>query len=88
LPGDLPFDQECDCAEGCAICMIELSLHVRGPETATTQNVTSNHLEIGQIQDQWGTVATGEELAKRVEDFGKPVSQSKRNVPMCHDLLT
>jgi hypothetical protein len=60
--------------------MIELSLHVRGPETATTQNVTSNHLQIGQIQDQWGTVATGEELTKRTEDFGKPVSQSKCDV--------
>jgi DNA-directed RNA polymerase II subunit RPB3 len=84
---DLPFDQECDCAEGCAICMIELSLHVRGPETATTQNVTSNHLQIGQIQDHLGTVATGEELTKRVEDFGKPVSQSKCDVPVCGDFL-
>lgn len=56
--------------------MIELTLHLRGPENGTTQNVTSDHLQIRQIQDQWGVVASGEELSKRVEDFGLPVTKS------------
>jgi hypothetical protein len=57
--------------------MIELSLNIRCDTPGTTLNVTSNHLQIRPMPDNYSPSNTGEELAKRGEDFGLPVSKSR-----------
>jgi hypothetical protein len=56
--------------------MIELHINFRCDRPGTTMNITSNHLEIQQMPDNLGSGNTGEELAKRVPEFGLPVSRS------------
>ena len=51
--------------------MVILTLHVRCDTPGMTMNVTSDHLQIQSGGDAWG----GEELTKRGEDFGLPVSK-------------
>lgn len=58
--------------------MVELTLDVRCDLPGTTMNVTSNHLQLRPIHDQYGTTANSEELNKRSLDFGMPVSKSER----------
>lgn len=56
--------------------MIQLLLNVRCETPGTTLHVTSNHLEIYAMRDNFGPSNTGEEVLKRGEDFGLPVSKS------------
>jgi hypothetical protein len=60
--------------------MIELHINFRCDRPGTTMNITSNHLEIQQMQDNWEDGNTGEELAKRVPEFGLPVSKSTNDL--------
>jgi len=60
--------------------MIELHINFRCDRPGTTLNITSNHLEIQPMPDNWGAGNTGEELAKRVPEFGLPVSKSGSGV--------
>ncbi|KAG8836448.1 45 kDa subunit of RNA polymerase II [Serendipita sp. 400] len=71
----MKYTRECDCSEGCSICMIILTLSVRCDTPGTTMNVTSNHLEVRPQPDMYSS--GGEELSKRTEDFGLPVSRSR-----------
>ncbi|KIM30666.1 hypothetical protein M408DRAFT_15564 [Serendipita vermifera MAFF 305830] len=73
----MKYTRECDCVEGCSLCMIELRIDFRCDRPGTTMNITSNHLEIRPMPDNWGPGNTGEELAKRTPEFGIPVSKSK-----------
>lgn len=56
--------------------MIQLRLDVRCDAPGVTFEVTSNHLEVHRMQDFEGG-GTGEELSKRPEYFGWPVSKSE-----------
>jgi hypothetical protein len=67
--------EDCECFEGCSLCMIQLRLDVRCEVPGVTFEVTSNHLEVHRMQDFEGG-GTGEELLKRPEYFGWPVSKS------------
>ncbi|CAG7850523.1 DNA-directed RNA polymerase II subunit RPB3 Short=RNA polymerase II subunit 3; Short=RNA polymerase II subunit B3; AltName: Full=B44.5; AltName: Full=DNA-directed RNA polymerase II 45 kDa polypeptide [Serendipita indica DSM 11827] len=67
------YTRDCDCELGCPLCMVVLTLHVRCDMPGTTMNITSDHLQIQSGGDAWG----GEELTKRGEDFGLPVSKSR-----------
>ena len=55
--------------------MIQLRLDVRCDTPGVTFEVTSSHLEVHRMQDFEGG-GTGEELLKRPEYFGWPVSKS------------
>jgi hypothetical protein len=55
--------------------MIQLRLDVRCDTAGVTFEVTSNHLEVHRMQDFEGG-GTGEELSKRPEYFGWPVTKS------------
>lgn len=74
--------QDCDCENGCALCMILLHLNVRCDTPGTTLEVTSNHLQMEALQEPWNPHggSSGEELTKRGEGFGLPVSRSMLEV--------
>ena len=55
--------------------MIQLRLDVRCDTAGVTFEVTSSHLEVHRMQDFEGG-GTGEELGKRPEYFGWPVTKS------------
>ena len=55
--------------------MIQLRLDVRCDTPGVTFEVTSNHLEVHRMQVFEGG-GTGDELSKRPEYFGWPVSKS------------
>lgn len=69
------YFKDCECFEGCSLCMIQLRLDVRCDTAGVTFEVTSNHLEVHRMQDFEGG-GTGEELEKRPEYFGWPVTKS------------
>lgn len=80
------YNRECTCltADWCQNCAIELSLNVSCNDNRT-MDVTSNHLELippsmYNYRNNEGADA-GEEMQRRVPDFGLPVGKNDPNVP-------
>ncbi|KAI0331046.1 insert subdomain of RNA polymerase alpha subunit [Cubamyces sp. BRFM 1775] len=79
------YTRDCTCEVRCQYCAIELVLNVACHDGGRTMDVTSNMLEVvpttrpgyGGFDDADG----GEELAKRVENFGHPVGKEDPAVP-------
>ncbi|KAI9066613.1 RBP11-like subunits of RNA polymerase [Trametes sanguinea] len=80
------YTRDCTCEVRCQYCAIELVLNVACHDAGRTMDITSNMLEVvpttrpgfgGGFDD--GDV--GEELAKRVENFGHPVGKNDPNAP-------
>ncbi|KAI8969571.1 DNA-directed RNA polymerase [Trametes punicea] len=79
------YTRDCTCEVRCQYCAIELVLNAACHEAGTTMNITSNMLEVvpttrpgfGGYDEADG----GEELAKRVDNFGHPVGKDDPSVP-------
>ncbi|KAI0779721.1 DNA-directed RNA polymerase [Fomes fomentarius] len=80
------YTRDCTCDVRCQYCAIELHLNVSCQEAGRTMHVTSNMLEVvptskpgayGSFEVDEG----GEELAKRVENFGHPIGKDDPDVP-------
>ncbi|KAI0063680.1 hypothetical protein BV25DRAFT_1801724 [Artomyces pyxidatus] len=76
------YSRDCTCLSSCQNCSIELSLNVACSESRT-MDITSDHLEVilhgghGWKED----VEDGEEMSKRVPNFGHPVGKGDPDVP-------
>ncbi|KIP10858.1 hypothetical protein PHLGIDRAFT_100423 [Phlebiopsis gigantea 11061_1 CR5-6] len=74
------YSRDCTCETNCAFCSVVLELNIRSEILGLHLDVTSNHLEIAParpgVMDE-----VGEELSKRVENFGLPVGKNNPNVP-------
>ncbi|KAI0318282.1 hypothetical protein OF83DRAFT_1057155 [Amylostereum chailletii] len=70
------FNRDCTCQTVCQNCAIELTLNVACHENKT-MDITSNHLDF-VIKQQWNGeyYEDGEEVSKRVENFGHPVGKN------------
>ncbi|KAL7281196.1 hypothetical protein ACG7TL_004504 [Trametes sanguinea] len=80
------YTRDCTCEVRCQYCAIELVLNVACNDAGRTMDITSNMLEVvpttrpgfgGGFDDGDG----GEELAKRVANFGHPVGANDPTVP-------
>ncbi|RDX50044.1 RBP11-like subunits of RNA polymerase [Lentinus brumalis] len=80
------YTRDCTCEVRCQYCAIELHLNIACHEAGRTMDVTSNMLDVvptskpgayGSFEQDDG----GEELAKRVENFGHPVGKGDPDVP-------
>ena len=73
------FSKDCTCEVRCQYCAIELRLNVACNEEDRTLHVTSNMLEVVPTtkpgSSGFDLDEGGEELAKRVENFGHPVGK-------------
>ena len=74
------FPKDCTCEVRCQYCAIELHLNVACHEANKTMFITSNMLEVVPTgrPGQYGSYDNddgGEELAKRVENFGHPIGK-------------
>ncbi|TBU47282.1 RBP11-like subunits of RNA polymerase [Dichomitus squalens] len=80
------YTRDCTCEVRCQYCAIELQLNVACHEANTTMHITSNMLEVVPTNKpgSYGSYDTddgGEELAKRVENFGHPIGKDDPDVP-------
>ncbi|KAF7981855.1 hypothetical protein HWV62_31401 [Athelia sp. TMB] len=79
------YTRDCTCLVKCKYCSIELRLNVACHE-ARTMDVTSNHLDVVAIGEQYGGEGdeevgeAGDELQKRSEFFGHPVGKNEPGV--------
>ncbi|EIN11814.1 hypothetical protein PUNSTDRAFT_61925 [Punctularia strigosozonata HHB-11173 SS5] len=73
------YSRDCSCMSSCSYCSIVLQLHVSCTEDDTTLNVTSDHLDVVPASDD-DQGDPGEELTKRVENFGSPVGKGVEGV--------
>ncbi|KDQ53495.1 hypothetical protein JAAARDRAFT_426464 [Jaapia argillacea MUCL 33604] len=80
------YNRDCTCPVSCKYCSIDLVLHVACHE-GKTMDITSNHLDViapnmFDTPDDQGEVGDyGEELTKRVENFGHPVGKGDPSMP-------
>ncbi|KAL0955923.1 hypothetical protein HGRIS_002115 [Hohenbuehelia grisea] len=74
----MKYSRDCNCIAGCEACAVWLILN-KSCQGDDTIDVTSNDLEVvpGGFAGQYdmGTIADAEELAKRGQNFGHPVSK-------------
>ncbi|KAI0745370.1 DNA-directed RNA polymerase [Earliella scabrosa] len=80
------YTRDCTCEVRCQYCAIELQLNVSCSEAGRTMDITSNMLEVVPTSKPGGGYVPydvdegGEELAKRVENFGHPVGKDDPEV--------
>ncbi|EPQ57544.1 insert subdomain of RNA polymerase alpha subunit [Gloeophyllum trabeum ATCC 11539] len=74
--------RECTCDTACEYCAIPLSLNVACHDSRTL-DITSNHLQYDPsvFNPQQESGAEGEELTKRVDNFGHPVGKNDPSLP-------
>ncbi|KAH9940502.1 RBP11-like subunits of RNA polymerase [Epithele typhae] len=80
------YTRDCTCEVRCQYCAIELVLHVSCNEKGYTMEVTSDMLEVVPTTRPGGGFGFdaddgGEEMAKRVENFGHPVGKGDPDKP-------
>lgn len=69
--------QDCTCSTACQNCAVELQLNVSCSGDGT-MDVTSDHIDVIRKQEWDGEYyEDGEEVAKRVENFGQPVGKGE-----------
>ncbi|EJD53687.1 insert subdomain of RNA polymerase alpha subunit [Auricularia subglabra TFB-10046 SS5] len=78
------YTRDCNCLSSCSSCAVQLELKVSCNTDNRTLDVTSNHLEVVPMDSydnfDMGGPATGEELSRRVENFGHPVGKHDPSV--------
>ncbi|KIY48076.1 RBP11-like subunits of RNA polymerase [Fistulina hepatica ATCC 64428] len=75
------YSRDCTCPSWCRYCSVELTLNVSCNDSVTL-DVTSNHLDVReQYDDEAQEGEAGEELSKRVPNFGVPVGKGDTNCP-------
>ncbi|KAI0035882.1 DNA-directed RNA polymerase [Vararia minispora EC-137] len=73
------YNRDCTCSTSCQNCAVELRLNVSCNENRTME-VTSNHLDVVPKHEWDGEYYDdGEEVMKRVENFGHPVGKGDPN---------
>ncbi|KAI0769600.1 DNA-directed RNA polymerase [Trametes elegans] len=79
------YTRDCTCEVRCQYCAIELVLNVACHDGGHTMDVTSNMLEVVPTTRPgfggFDADADGEELTKRVQNFGHPVGKDDPAVP-------
>lgn len=78
------YTRDCNCLSSCSNCAVQLELKVSCNAEGRTMDVTSSHLEVvpmDSFTDFDFPPASGEELSRRVENFGQPVGKHDPNVP-------
>ncbi|KAG6900761.1 hypothetical protein C0993_002185 [Termitomyces sp. T159_Od127] len=76
--------RDCTCLAGCDSCSLMLCLNVQCNDDST-MDVTSHHLDLvpAGTRDVWAEYSEpGEEIAKRSENFGKPVGKDDGSPPI------
>ncbi|KZV69522.1 hypothetical protein PENSPDRAFT_652275 [Peniophora sp. CONT] len=71
------YNRDCTCSTACQNCAVELRLNVSCSGEGTL-DVTSDHIDVVRKQEWDGEFyEDGEEVAKRVENFGAPVGKGE-----------